>query len=52
METYSKTCPQGHTSTFDDDEHEQFCMCGDKYDCTMDNHCGCEDCVKENIKMD
>lgn len=50
--TYQKTCPKGHTATFDDNMKEQFCMCGERYDCTMDAHCDCDDCKKENVKMD
>lgn len=50
--TYVKTCPNGHSSTFDNDMKEKYCMCGLEYDCTMDNHCCCDDCLKENIIMD
>jgi len=50
--TYTKTCPDGHSATFDDDMKEKYCMCGLEYDCTMDTHCCCDDCQKENVIMD
>jgi len=50
--TYTKTCTNGHRCVFDDDMKEKYCMCGLEYECSMDTHCCCDDCQKENVKMD
>lgn len=35
-ESFTKTCPDGHTCTFDKDMKEEFCMCGEKYASVQD----------------
>lgn len=50
-------CNQGHICTSDCQKHID-CPCLENHpmegeeECTMDTKCKCDDCVKENVKMD
>lgn len=37
MKTYQVKCKKGHTAIFDKGDYSDFCMCGEKYERTIDH---------------